>query len=338
MDRRISLLRVLACFMVIQLHVSAELYARWGAPAWWAGNVYDSLTRACVPLFFMLAGATLLRRDEPLPDFVRKRAVRILPPLLFWSAFYLWWLWFNGAFPADWRMARMLVSGPVMFHLWYFYALLGVYATVPLLRKFYLHGSRGEHLAFIAVWLLAASIVPTARDLWNGTTCAGGLDPGGILSVYHLEYFAGYPGFLVLGAMLADRPWNRGAAALSYVAASCAIMAASYLVSRRAGAPCEYFFVYLSPLVILAAAGLFSFVLAGAPAPASRMLGTLADCSLGVYGLHVFIIDPVFRRFGWAPPPGEPWLTAPLVAAGVFLVAFAVVWVVRLVPPARRFV
>ena len=28
MDRRIALLRVIACFMVIQLHVSAELFHR----------------------------------------------------------------------------------------------------------------------------------------------------------------------------------------------------------------------------------------------------------------------------------------------------------------------
>ncbi|HZN48329.1 MAG TPA: acyltransferase family protein, partial [Ramlibacter sp.] len=64
MDRRIALLRVIACFMVIQLHVSAELFHRFAKQGWWAGNFYDSLVRACVPLFFMIAGATLLRRDE----------------------------------------------------------------------------------------------------------------------------------------------------------------------------------------------------------------------------------------------------------------------------------
>ncbi|MGZ5179174.1 MAG: acyltransferase [Ramlibacter sp.] len=337
MDRRISLLRLLACFMVVQLHVAAEVYGRWG-PGWWAGNVYDSLTRACVPLFFMIAGATLLRRDEPVDVFLRRRASRVIPPLLLWSAFYLWWLWYNGAFPADWSLLRRLVAGPVMFHLWYFYALVGVYATVPLLRKFYLHGSPRDHLWFLGVWLAAASLIPTARDVLSGLRCEGALATDQLTNVYHLGYFVGYPGFLLLGAFLADKPLRKRSAGAAFLAASLATVVASAWLSRHFSRPCEYFFVYLSPLVIVAAAGLFSWFMADAEVAAPRWLTAISDCTLGIYGLHVFMIDPLFKEQGWVSTAGNPWISAPLVAAGVFGASLVAVFLVRLVKPLRRWV
>lgn len=333
MDRRFALLRVLACFMVVQLHVAAELYRDYSHPGWWAGNVYDSLVRCSVPLFFMLAGATLLRRDEPLAVFFRKRAVRVLPPLVFWSVFYLWWLWHNGGGPANWVAA--ILAGPTMFHLWFFYALVGLYAAVPLLRKFYLHSPRRDHLGFVAIWFLVAAVLPVVRDSWKGPHCEGGMPPGALESVYHLHYFAGYAGFLVLGAVLADRPLGRRAAAALFALGSLGTMAASAWLSRRHGAACEYFFVYLSPLVVLAACGLFSLAMHARAGEASPWLARLSDCTLGIYGLHVFVIDPVFMRRGLVATAGPAWLSPLLVAAGVFATALAVVALVRTFKPAR---
>jgi len=46
------------------LHMSANSFASYGEN-WWISLTYDSLTRACVPLFFMLSGALLLQKIEP---------------------------------------------------------------------------------------------------------------------------------------------------------------------------------------------------------------------------------------------------------------------------------
>ncbi|WP_235502048.1 acyltransferase family protein, partial [Janthinobacterium sp. Ant5-2-1] len=73
------MLRIVACFMVILLHVSAENFHAFGEK-WWAANFYDSLTRACVPIFFMISGANLLSKDETLGTFFRKRFLKIIPP------------------------------------------------------------------------------------------------------------------------------------------------------------------------------------------------------------------------------------------------------------------
>ncbi|NPC55770.1 acyltransferase [Caenimonas soli] len=335
MDRRLSLLRVLACFMVVMLHVSGQVFGTWDG-RWWAGNVYDSLVRSCVPLFFMIAGASLLRVDEPLRVFFGKRFLRIVPPLLLWSVFYLWWLHRNGVATGNWALA--ILKGPTMFHLWYFYALVGLYALVPVLRKFHQHSTRREQGWFIAVWLVVASLIPTAQNLLFNLHCEGYIAFDRLPVTYHLSYFGGYVGYLMLGAYIAEGKAGRTTGFAIFLAASVATMAGNYLLSRHFGKSCDFFLVYLSPFVVAAAYGLFSAVMAMRPGAPSKLLSTLADCSLGIYGLHVFVIDPLFQRKGWTAAAGNPWLVTPAVAAGVFVVSFAIIFAVRLIKPARRFV
>ncbi len=105
MDRRISYLRITACFMVVILHISAPIFVV-SNEKWWAGNTYDSLVRSCVPLFLMIAGATLLSKNEGISVFFKKRFIRIIPPLLFWSVFYLLWRKLNLSAPPTWIGSR----------------------------------------------------------------------------------------------------------------------------------------------------------------------------------------------------------------------------------------
>jgi surface polysaccharide O-acyltransferase-like enzyme len=85
-------LRVLATISVILLHVAANiLYQYTNIPQhiWWIGNIYDGLVRFSVPAFFMLTGALLLPKIEPVNVFLKKRFSRIFPPFLFWSLIYI---------------------------------------------------------------------------------------------------------------------------------------------------------------------------------------------------------------------------------------------------------
>lgn len=331
MDRRIDSLRVVACIMVVLLHVSSTHIHEFG-PKWWSANVWDGLSRACVPLFFMLSGSTLLGRSESLMDFFRKRALRILLPLLLWSCFYLWWLWHNNAPTGNWLLA--ILRGPTMFHLWYFYAIIGLYLFMPVMRRFYQGSTQQEKLFFLAVWFLVASVYPTLQSLYVDQQC-GYLRAGILAEVYHLQYFGGYLGYLVLGAYLAERrfAWQKGAAL--FAVSSVGTILLTYWLSKRLGAPCEFFHLYLSPLVVFAAAGAFiAFV--GQPAgQSSGRLQWLSGCTLGVYGLHIFVIDRLLISRGWMHATGWAWIDPLIGTAAVFLVSLAVIGLLRIVRPLR---
>ncbi|CDG83283.1 acyltransferase [Janthinobacterium agaricidamnosum] len=329
MDRRTSWLRVIACFMVVLLHVCADNFYVYDT-RWASANLYDSMMRACVPLFFMISGANLLAKRESLSSFLRKRCMRILPPFLFWSLFYLCWRSANGETIANW--AQEIIARPASFHLWYFYALIGLYAVVPVLRKFYQHGSSNEQLAFLALWLLVASIYPMIVGLQDDLAC-GHWQASGVPAMYQLLYFGGFIGYFVLGAMLAENrgPISNGLGSgllLFMLGSAGTAIATWWLAVRSGGRPCEFFYSYLSPLVITAAYGLFSACMSLPAGLPSRRLAVVSDCTLGIYCLHIFVMQN-FKLTGVTAAAGNAWITSLTTAAAVFAVSLAVIWLMR---------
>jgi surface polysaccharide O-acyltransferase-like enzyme len=318
--------------MVVLLHVSAGLFLTWDQ-RWSAGNFYDSLTRTCVPIFLMITGATLLPKQEALQLFFRKRIVRIIPPLIFWSLFYLAWSSYTGQTTGNWALA--ILSGPTKFHLWYFYELIGLYLFIPVLRKFFQGSSRQDQLWFIGAWFVLASLLPIIKNLmvlryhWSAELYDNAL------SNYNLSFFEGLVGYLVLGAYATQSKVGARAGWALFLICSLCTLAGSWWISAWLGKPSELFFDYLSPFVILAAYGLFVAFMDMKPGPPSKLVTVIGECTLGIYGLHIFIISPLFDSNGFSASVGNPWLEVPLVSVCVFLVAFAIIYLLRLFKPLR---
>ncbi len=144
--------RVLAALAVVLLHTATPIVAgpvTLGSTAWWAGNLYDSLGRWCVPAFVMVSGALLLapHKEEPLGQFYRKRASRVLIPCLFWIPFFVLWTGLfklRGQSP-DWSaLAMSTVTGVPYYHLWFLYMLVPLYLFVPFLRRVVRGSTRGN--------------------------------------------------------------------------------------------------------------------------------------------------------------------------------------------------
>src|SRR5690554_6570471 len=189
-SRGIDVARIGACFMVVLLHVAAVEFHEFD-DRWWASNFYDSFTRACVPIFLMITGVLLLNRQEDLPAFFRKRYRRILPPLLFWSLFYLgWYSWQGEDYGGLWGGIRSMLHGPVAFHLWYLYAIVGIYLFVPFLRHIWQSCSRAEQHLYLVLWAAVSAWPIVGRLLGTDVD---------ILNTYELGAFFGLLGYLFLG-------------------------------------------------------------------------------------------------------------------------------------------
>lgn len=67
-NKSADLIRVLAIFSVVLLHTSAGPFKVW-SENWMQFNILMSATRWCVPVLFMLSGALLIEKDEPLKVF-----------------------------------------------------------------------------------------------------------------------------------------------------------------------------------------------------------------------------------------------------------------------------
>jgi len=159
-----DIIRSIAIFFVICIH-SLGLVNK----AVDEGNVVARWTDACmsivysgVPLFVMLSGALLLRKEEPVTVFLNKRLSRILLPFLLWSTIVCtisyWQDGGRSIFECVRRLIIGLCTGGVHGIYWYVYMIIGIYLITPFLRIIINH-SESRLVYLLAVLVLLISLV-----------------------------------------------------------------------------------------------------------------------------------------------------------------------------------
>lgn len=126
-------MRSLAMLAVVSMHVNPFVFSdnKVSETQWWTANIFSALGQWCVPLFFLISGALLLR--DPLAfdikHFYQKRFTRLAPIILFWTVFYCF-VKSGYSFDID-VLYRMVILGWT--HLWFLYVLIGFYFATPLI-------------------------------------------------------------------------------------------------------------------------------------------------------------------------------------------------------------
>lgn len=292
-------LRVFAILAVIAGHIIADFYARFGevGPAeWWFSNVLGILARSSVPVFVMVSGAVLLGKPYTLEGFYKKRAVRLIPPILFWNLVYLGVYMLDGMDRQTvlWTLkALVIVDGHIAPHLWYLsmFACLMVFA--PFINKFIL----GEK--------------PTAREL---AILLGLTFPFFLLNtvasvadnIYDLsmEWFKIFPWFMVyfVAGYYFDNHFPKIRLNNSLIAGAIAVLVAvgaglNYYAVSSLGIMKNYFVATeRGPLLFLIS--MLVFVLAknlSARLEANKVILAVAEASFGMYLIHE-IFNGIFTR------------------------------------------
>ena len=206
-------LRIAACFMVMATH-SCEPFYLGGegsliltkADAVWVA-VLNSLPRAAVALFVFASSYLQFPLHYPTGEFFRKRALRILPPFVFWTVVYA--LVWGG--PVQNFKDLLLNFNYAAGHLWFVYMLVGLYLIMPLLSPWAEKVGKRELQVYLGIWLFT-TLIPFVR-LFAGGTAPVIYGPSGIpnaakyplwgeasWNTYGLFYYlSGFIGYLLLG-------------------------------------------------------------------------------------------------------------------------------------------
>ncbi len=334
-----DLVRAVAIALVVLLHtagVVANPGPAGGVAAFWAGNIYDSLARAGVPLFVLLTGWLLLapeRAEEPLGRFMRRRTSRVALPLVTWSTAAWVWLAVRDHRPIGWaRFWRELLAGPVFYHLWYVYVLLGLYLAIPLLRPLATHAQPALRWYTLGLWFVGTAVLPLWA--WWGGPAIG-------IPVLVVSTYVGYllAGTWLAGTRISTRTaWELGV--LIALAAVWTIVATARLTGDEHLNVILY--GYDRPNVVVMAVAAFVLLTQNSPAawvtrhaPALGMVRALATSSYGIYLLHPLLLDVLgsgvlgFRISGTSLPP---FIGIPALALGLLFVSLGLMTVARLVP------
>lgn len=342
----ISWLRVVAICGVVTIHATGATAIRPDARSTVVGVMAIVLNRGfnfTVPLFVMLSGALLLdpARYRGDADFLRRRALRLVPAVIVWHLFY----WGFRVFYLDqhlpWQLAlKLTLNGKLFTALYFFWIVLGLAVVTPVLIAWVAGASRRAVLiagaAAVALPALTTATVAfrAAPLTWVETPWTWWLP---YLGVYLL-------GWGLRGVIL------RGPALVAALLGALAIGVAIAAFFRQEDVPAWFnplFGGYYSlgvqvfaVLVFLVAQGWVrsGAILGGLARPRAARLGRLlGEATLGVFALHLAVL---FVSYDLPVVGGNPAASTVVELVGrtglVVVSTFLLVILLRRIPIVRR--
>ncbi|MDO6758745.1 acyltransferase family protein [Tamlana sp. 2_MG-2023] len=317
----ISILRIVSTFSVILIHVSGPLVVKFGEIPlmdWYIANIFDGLSRYSVPMFFMISGALLLSKDYKLYYFIKKRFGKIIPPFLFWSLIYSLlnrYVFNSEIFRVD-KVIRDIFYGSE-YHLWFVYALMGIYLITPIIRKWIKNASQNEILYVLIIWLFTLIIgIPGFNNYFPKI---------------NLSYFTGFIGYFVLGYFLKQFAGNRQKFAILAIAfgAFITIVGTSYFTLKNSTFY-PYFYEYLNLNTLLVALGVFLFFnkINVTNDRLKELLLKLNQCCFGIYLIHPLVLK-VFILNGFNLNGLNPAIAIVLIVLLCFLLSFIIIYCLK---------
>lgn len=296
-------LRAVACLMVIMIHTTTWYVTTGmsvGEHTWDISNLLNSASRVCVPLFFMISGYLFF--GERSAD--KRHFLRVVLCLLFYSTVAL--IYITLLTPID-PLASLnnLLQKPIFYHLWFFFAILGVYLFSPLIQV------KAVSARYMAIVILVVAILANpntvdesvGRFQWlpinlyiNGDT------------IYYLLYaLTGR----AIGMMDTRKPGVSWLAAAAFIISVVVIAFGTKRQLMINGAFADTWYLYCGPAVFVAAVSLlvlFKNTLNSRPLP---VLEIISRNSLPIYGFHALFIH--YMRTHGLDNTDRPLIDIPLI-------------------------
>lgn len=310
-------MRIISAFFVVLIHCSGVSSITHMA--------YNGLSRFSVPVFVLISGYYLLPRDIALDRLARKVFTLFLTALV-WSALYLLNQIFvyRQVFDAK-EIARFILTLPV--HLWYLYALIGLYLFTPLLAVFHQHADKQQYQYILLLLFLLGS--PLVLLLRSGSFPV--LEE--IISRMKIPYTTGFLFLFLSSGYFAkfgiSSRCRRFFPIIGIAGTMCTIIVTIFLHGSET--PLSFF----SPNVMVSGIGFFVFCkdrFQSVPQPVRQFIQQLAPCMSGVYLVHMMLLSWISFLFDRLPVLIQPLLQAVVV----FILSTCLVFVLRKTPVLKR--
>lgn len=313
----IDYLRVVACFLVMMVHVTENFYIPDTSGVgenmiriaddtnrFWIAFWNGGIARTCVPLF-MIASAFLLvpiQQGVTMMEFYKKRFLRILPPMIVFMILYslLPSLWGAFSWEQSWAYIKALpLNFPdYAYHLWFMYPLISLYLIIPIVSPWLERSSEKDERIFLFLFALS-TLMPFIHKL----TPYGYIFGECWWNNYHMFWYcSGYLGYLVMAHYIRvhlhwsikRRLWIGGVCIL----AGSAYTVWSHLCMTVADMPLslsliEYAWEFCTPNVLLASFGAFTLFTCIRQKKTPRLVADISKLSFGMYLVHVFFVGPI---------------------------------------------
>lgn len=278
--------RAIACVMVVVLHVSAIYVLKTDGFYWEIGNIVDSFTRICVPLFFMISGYLFFSvKQVQLKNFLR-----LLVPLVCYSFVGLAFSFLSFKFGFISKFNYNFIAEPLFYHLWYFYPLLVIYAISYFIQiRMVRFSIRSLILLILLLFVFCNPLVSDFFRIIFGISFKNYFFINGDF-FYYLFY-------ALLGALTKEINVTKRQALIFliiYLVLSFLILIGTSWLHQI------LLYNYLNPMISFAAISFFIYLKNGFDKSnyfSDKALGVISKYSLGIYCIHAFVLLVVEKVF-----------------------------------------
>lgn len=334
----LDMLRILATLSVVVLHVSAVHW--YGTPVntfhWQVYNIYDSVVRFCVPIFFMISGAVFLlpERQVSIRSLYTKNILRLVVAYVIYSAVYALYVGYlkDQTWP---QIQEAFVKSN--YHLWFLPSLASLYMLVPVVRLIVKDRKVTEYLMvttfLITVVLYSIKLVPAL----------GFVDT--IARKFALGYFTGYLSYFLIGHYLHTYDIAPSLRKLSYILlcmGTLSIIILTSLESIATETPISKYYSYFFIGVAFQAIAIFIFFKYNADYilsrfDISRFIRWITPYLFGIYLVHDLFIR-AFIEIKFTPKYFNAVISVPIVALTVFLCSLLLSLLLNRIPIVNKYI
>ena len=338
----VDILRILASFMVILIHVAAgEWYTTDVASGEWAAmNFYDSAARSGVPIFFMISGMLFLSRDkcDAISKLLKNNILKLVVVYIVWATMYaIDTVGIHSLLASRkaWvELIKSIIAGK--YQLWFLPAMIGAYLLIPILFSLKEY-KKGKYIFYTLVLFFVFGILfSTVRSAFPNQKLL-------IVVIDKVKYeLVGYSGYFLLGYYLFKKNIPKMKKPI-IMAVFGVIVTVSTVIGRRvsmsAGEPKTTLYGYMTLPIFLEAILLFLLFIKWdiqVSAKTSKMISLISKCTLGIFLVHPFVIEHLDQWFGFSVLSFTAWFSVPIICVLVFVISTLVVMGLLKIPVVNK--
>ena len=312
----IDILRVAASIAVVFIHVST-------APVGSAADVVSGgilknlelihiLMQWSVPVFFMITGFCMMQKDNCTYSYCFSKVLKYVGTLFTVGLFYAL---LESVFTEKtvnlkilWNAVKSVIGGYTWEHMWFVYAIIGVYLVLPVIHSFMKLENRNPLIITLILLVFNILIPVISKYIPFGVELP----------------FDGYLVYVCFGGMIAkykvDKKWSY----LSFFVIALSVIYLFVNVGKE-------LFVFKHPVVCFMAMGIFLLVSWG-DFKDNKIISEIAKCSWGIYLIHPFFMNIALKVLKLDLLSGMLYIKLFLFAVVLFMISLLSTYILRKIP------
>ena len=285
-NRKLDLLRVISMIMVIIIHIAnyyCRSYSNISRVSYLGALIFNTISRISVPTFFMISGATLLNKKyDKCKNKIRIKR-KLITLLVITIVYFLWDTYYMEK---SVNLIKLLYM-PERKLLWFMYAIIGIYISLPFIKCMVDKMAKEEDKLFIILWIVFNGILKNI----------------GITEYYRVPIIDGtyYLGYFVIGYLILkyskeiEEKKNNLFLILASLLSFLIVVITTYFISLNNNKHFTGLLTYSNLFVIISSISSFILIYFNITEKDNKIVSKLSYLSFGIYLIHGIFLNIIMN-------------------------------------------